>query len=71
MIYFSDGNILSRTFNYASFVLSRRQLSLGSNKYHDVTKRVLNSKRVKRALKDEVKQDFDEIFEENAGKKIC
>lgn len=61
-----DRNIISRTFYYASFVMSRKT----DAHFPDVCKKVLRCERVQTAIKEAAKDEFQELQEEEAGKYI-
>ncbi len=60
---FSERNVVSRSFHYASFVMTRK---IDSN-FPDVCKKVLKCERVQKAIKDAAHEEFNELQEEEAG----
>ena len=59
----SDHNIISRSFYYASFVMSRR---VDSN-FPDVCRKVIKCNRVVAAIKQASDEEFNDLQEEEAG----
>lgn len=58
-----DRNVISRSFHYASFVMTRK---IDSN-FPDVCRKVLKCERVQNAIKEAAEEEFNELQEEEAG----
>ena len=62
LTHLRDKNVLSRIFYYISFVMSRQNDP--SPEYADVTRRVIRSEKVQRAIEKSAREELDQIRED-------